>query len=201
MPFKNIHPLYGVWQSMRRRCLTPTTKQFHDYGGRGITICARWDSFSAFVEDMGPRPDGYTLERVNNDMGYGPNNCRWATRKEQQRNRRMTRYVTIDGERHKIADLAELAGVDYKTIKKRVKAGYGYAVVTHRGHIQDTAGLALGGRARGHQLLSRTHCAHGHEYTEENTYFTKEGWRNCRACHRAKASRQRAAKLAKSMVV
>lgn len=84
----NRHPLYPIWQSMKQRCENPTAQAYYRYGGRGITVCKRWSkSFTAFLEDMGPRPEGYTLERINNDRGYGPRNCTWATRQQQYANR------------------------------------------------------------------------------------------------------------------
>lgn len=73
---------------MRQRCNDPAHKSFHNYGGRGITVCKRWDSFESFLEDMGERPDERTLDRINTDGNYEPRNCRWATRSEQQKNRR-----------------------------------------------------------------------------------------------------------------
>ena len=78
---------------MRSRCNNPNHPQFKDYGGRGITICDRWNDFTYFVEDMGERPDGYTLERTDNSGNYEPSNCCWASRKTQANNRRMRTVV------------------------------------------------------------------------------------------------------------
>lgn len=82
-------PEYNVWISMRRRCMCETDKSYPDYGGRGITICRRWDSFPAFLEDMGKRPSlDHSIDRIDNNAGYYPGNCRWATRSQQQKNKR-----------------------------------------------------------------------------------------------------------------
>lgn len=84
------HALYGTWKTMIQRCTNPKVKQYKDYGGRGIAVCKAWrDSFAKFLEDMGEKPSPqHALERRNNDKGYGPSNCYWATRKEQAANKR-----------------------------------------------------------------------------------------------------------------
>lgn len=83
------HPLYSVYRAMKGRCNNPHNNRWQYYGGRGITVCERWSqSFWVFVEDMGPRPTGYVIDRIDCDGNYEPNNCRWVTQKESIRNRR-----------------------------------------------------------------------------------------------------------------
>jgi len=195
MPFKNPHPLYQVWQSMRQRCRNPNYRQWNDYGGRGIKVCSRWDDFRAFVEDMGPRPDGYSLDRIDNDGDYTPANCRWASRKEQQRNQRRAVYVTIEGKQYRAIELAEQAGVKTDTIVDRAARGLSYSDVISPDKLHNLSGLALGGKANGRRQKAKTHCPNGHPYTPDNLRASKHGYRQCKICHR---ERERARQRAKS---
>lgn len=103
------HPLYSVWKGMRYRCNKSFNLKYKDYGGRGIKVCKRWDnSFLAFVQDMGPRPPGMTLERINNDGNYEPSNCRWATWLEQAQNKRPHKRHTGIKHLHPIYKSSEL---------------------------------------------------------------------------------------------
>lgn len=96
---------YRAWQSMLSRCRNPNNKHYFNYGGRGIVVCRRWSkSFISFLSDMGTAPSGTTLDRKNNNKGYTPNNCRWATRNEQSRNRRNNVLITHDGKTMALTD-------------------------------------------------------------------------------------------------
>lgn len=95
-------PEYKAWSAAKHRCHNPNNPMFEYYGGRGIAMCDEWrESFVAFYSDMGPRPDGHTLERCDNNKGYSPDNCRWATWKEQHRNRRGNVGIIEPTETHK----------------------------------------------------------------------------------------------------
>lgn len=191
MPFKNKSPLYSVWSDMRQRCRNPRYPQWKDYGGRGITICPTWDDYKQFAADMGERPAGHTLDRIDNDGPYSKENCRWASRKDQARNQRVTRTVLIEGLRYCAADLADLSGLKTDTIVQRAAQGLTYEQVVDPKRRTFTAGLALGGHASGKRRRDRTHCLRGHPYTEENTYVTADGARRCRKCRTIEVKRAR----------
>lgn len=114
--------LYGVWCAMISRCEHPKNKQYKDYGARGITVCERWHKFENFLSDMWPRPTGMTLERIDNKRGYGPDNCRWATRKEQNSNKRNCFYFVVEnGEKVTFKEYCRRNGLNYYAILRRVR--------------------------------------------------------------------------------
>lgn len=114
---------FNSWTAMRQRCLNHSCQEFENYGGRGITICDEWSDFQRFLNDMGPRPDGLSLERIRNNEGYHPGNCRWATREDQVRNRRTTVFYEHAGNRQSLQAWAEAIGVPYGTLWHRYKVG------------------------------------------------------------------------------
>lgn len=115
------------WTSMLLRCFAPGETAYLNYGGRGITVCERWFSFANFLSDMGERPEGLTLERVDNDGHYEPTNCAWATPGEQARNTRRNRRLTANGETMVQAEAARRAGVNDATIMRRLAKGHSVA--------------------------------------------------------------------------
>lgn len=116
-------PTYKTWGSMKQRCKNPNDTSYADYGGRGIDVCDRWLNFENFLSDMGERPIGYSLDRIDNNGNYCPENCRWATSAEQGSNRRTTRYVMHNGERVTSAEYAKRIGVAKATIGKWLRGG------------------------------------------------------------------------------
>lgn len=116
---------YRSWAGMRARCLSEKSAGYENYGGRGIGIYDRWiDSFPNFLADMGHRPSpNHSLERIDNDKGYSPDNCRWATKKDQNRNRRDSVFVTIDGVTLVASEWIERSGIHTDTVRARVRRG------------------------------------------------------------------------------
>lgn len=115
-------PEYNAWSSMwaRVRGTEGAARDRHRYAGRGITCCDRWKLFENFYKDMGPRPNGYTLDRKDNDKGYFPNNCRWATKRQQARNKGNNRIVTAFGISMTLADWADRTGINYFVLWARI---------------------------------------------------------------------------------
>lgn len=117
-------PVYFVWASMIQRCSNKNNKAFRNYGGRGITVCDRWMTFYNFYSDMGPRPPGGTVERINNDKGYSPENCRWATQKEQMQNTRINHYLTCGNRTQTLCAWAAELGVTPGALCSRLSRGW-----------------------------------------------------------------------------
>ena len=118
--------LYHIWLSMRERCNNPNHKQYSYYGGRGVTVCEEWDDYAVFREwaYQNGYTDTLTLDREDNDSGYNPNNCRWATKKEQANNRRSNRIITVDGESHNIQWWVEKTGLPRTVVDGRLRRGW-----------------------------------------------------------------------------
>lgn len=116
---------YDTWRSIKQRCCNPSSKDWPNYGARGITICDDWaDSFLNFVKDMGERPQGMTIDRIDVNKGYSKDNCRWATPEVQSNNRRTCVYVEFNGKSQSVADWAKEVGIERKTLEYRIRTGW-----------------------------------------------------------------------------
>ncbi len=116
---------YRIWQAIKDRCLNSHNKSYEHYGGRGISVCPEWrDSFEIFFAYVGPRPTPkHSIDRIDNDKGYGPGNVRWATQPEQSRNTSKNRLIEIDGRRLCLTDWAILYGKSPSLVRARVRRG------------------------------------------------------------------------------
>ena len=113
--------VYAVWLQMKARCTLPNHKQYRDYGARGITVCPRWlESFENFMEDMGLPKKGQSLDRIDNDGPYTKDNCRWADRTTQNRNKRNNRYFEFEGRSMLLSEWSEELGINLKTLASRI---------------------------------------------------------------------------------
>ncbi len=119
-----LSPTYQTWRAMWTRCTNKNVPSYKDYGGRGITICARWAQFGNFLADMGERPKESTIERKDTNGGYESSNCIWATKAEQSSNTRANRFVEFQGQRLTQAQFARLVGHNQSTISYRMRAGW-----------------------------------------------------------------------------
>ncbi len=121
------HPIYNVWCGIKQRCYNINDSDYNNYGGRGIKVHPFWMfSFPQFLKDMGPRPEGTTIDRKDNNGDYTPDNCRWATTKEQCRNTRVNRLITINGITKTLVDWIEETGISENTVKYRLRKGWTY---------------------------------------------------------------------------
>ena len=149
-PTHQVHgqrnPTYRVWMTMRTRCYNSLHPSHRGYGARGIAICPQWrDNFDQFLKDMGPRPDGLTIERIDNNASYSPENCKWGTRCEQAGNTRRNLVVEWNMVRCNLIDVARMENVDYASLRYHV---------THKGRSLETAIAIL--RAQGQVFYERS---------------------------------------------
>lgn len=115
---------FKVWAGMINRCTNSKTPAWVNYGGRGISVCSRWTAFRKFLADMGVRPEGLSLDRINNDGNYEPANCRWATRTQQNKNSRHNVYIEHNGQRKLISEWADELGIQRPTLVIRFQKGW-----------------------------------------------------------------------------
>ena len=119
------HPLYKTWASMKTRCTNKKFRNFNIYGGKGITVCKRWESFESFAADMGDRPSKFhTLDRIDGNKGYEPENVRWADRLTQARNTTRVKLVDFMGESRCLSEWARLLNINIWTLRARIKNGW-----------------------------------------------------------------------------
>lgn len=112
--------LHSIWTAMRNRCNNPRNAHYREYGGRGIVVCERWGSFTDFAADVGEPPSRqHTLDREDNDGPYSPENCRWATKREQANNTRWNRRITYKGETHSLSDWSRKTGIGRECLNRR----------------------------------------------------------------------------------
>src|SRR5574341_1719101 len=118
-------PTYGSWRAMVYRCHSPSDSSYAKYGAKGVMVCARWrKNFENFLADMGERPNGTTLDRIDNTKGYEPGNVRWATATTQQNNRSCTQFIEFEGRRLSIGQWATERGIPFGALAQRIKMGW-----------------------------------------------------------------------------
>ena len=130
-------PEWLSWYGAKQRCYSKNNPAYPRYGGRGIAMCERWrEDFSAFYSDMGPRPAGCSLDRIDNDGPYSPENCRWATSRVQSRNTRRNIIATVGGDAMVVTDAARLVGLKRQTVLRRLERGYSLEEALNPAHMQ-----------------------------------------------------------------
>ena len=119
----NNTPTYSSWRAMKTRCTNKKHVKYPNYGGRGITVCAEWHNFASFFNDMGVRPEGYELDRIDTEKGYYKDNCRWVDKATNLRNRRNTRCANINGEVLTLKEISERYDIPYARLNTRWHVG------------------------------------------------------------------------------
>ena len=169
-------PTYESWRAMRARCEDSKSLAYERYGGRGITVCERWQLFAHFLADMGERPKGYSIERIDNDGPYTPENCRWGTAVEQGQNKSNTIRLAYQGQECTLRELSLISGLEYRILYERIrKRGWSVEKAVITPLKQDL-----------------TTCKRGHLMEGANVYCPPKGGRECRACHKIRIQQQNA---------
>jgi len=114
---------YNIWQAMKQRCNNPKTIEYKHYGGKGIAVCKRWMKFENFIKDIGEIPVGLTLDRINNNKGYSPKNCKLSTMKEQERNKTNNHILNYKNKQQCLTAIAEQHNINRKTLEHRLNRG------------------------------------------------------------------------------
>ena len=115
---------HNSWKAMMARCYNKSHKHFNYYGGKGVTVCDEWQSYDGFIADMGERPEGMTLDRIDSNKGYSSANCRWATRKEQANNRSSNTIIEFNGIEKTLAHWADELNCSPEVLGQRLKNGW-----------------------------------------------------------------------------
>lgn len=171
---------YRTWTSMKARCNNPGSPNYPAYGAVGIRVCDRWDRFDSFLEDMGVRPRGTTLDRIDGSKGYCPENCRWATVDVQIKNRKITRYFKHEGRLKTCREIANETGVNAYTLLSRLKIGWTIdraisQPVVNRRRINQRKRLSVGQLLCEESFATRTK-ARSVAMKKFGYYARKSGW-------------------------
>ena len=168
---------YRAWSGMNWRCTNPNCGEFHNYGGRGIRVCSKWmNSATEFIKDMGEVPPGFELDRIDNNGGYSPENCRWTDHRTNCRNQRVSVSMTVRGVTKLVIEWAEEMHMPYATIYGRLWRG-----------LSPEESLTIGSTNK-----PKTHCPKGHPYAGDN--LIRSGHKECRICTNARRRAKRANK-------
>lgn len=158
---------YSSWFGMKARCLNPLSNQYADYGGRGIKICDRWLEFENFLADMGERPVGMSIGRIDNNGNYELGNCRWETSEDQCKNTRRSLFLTYKNETRILSDWAKYLNIKSATLQARIARGWS----VERAFTESVYGKSL-----------KDECLNGHPFSGDNLYVNPKGRRHCRHC-------------------
>lgn len=175
---------YSKWRSMITRCTNQNRPDFKNYGAKGITVCERWLKFENFLADMGPAPVDLTLDRIDGKKGYSPENCRWATRQQQNVNRACVRMLTFNGKTQCLQAWADDLGYKHRAVlSERLRNGW---------TLEDAFSIPNMGKSRKNaKYRHRTHCAQGHSFEKYGTR-RGDGYLTCRECARIRDTKRRA---------